>query len=230
MTRTLTLSEMLKLFINSWVIILLSTIIAGGLSWGYSFYLIDPVYTSKGRLYVNVGQEVSVNKSQVTKSELDSSARLVDTCKVILKGSSFLNYISEETKLNYTPSQLDGMVSLNSISSTEVLEIRCENNNPEHARIITQCILDGAQDEIIRVVKKGSAEIIDNAVLPTTPSSPNMVMNTFIGMVIGFILSVAALFLLAVFDIRIKGEEDLQSHYSVPVLGTVPNLGGADEK
>ena len=96
--------------------------------------------------------------------------------------------------------------------------------SPEKAQAILQLILDSAQREINRIISGCQVNVVDNASLPTTTSSPNVKQNTFIGIFVGVVLGIAVIFIRELLDTRIKDEDDLKNRYNIPVLGVIPNL------
>jgi capsular polysaccharide biosynthesis protein len=90
--------------------------------------------------------------------------------------------------------------------------------------MIVNTIIDVAPEQIVRVVKAGGVEIIDSAKLPLDPSSPNIKMNTLIGVFHRFFLSFVIIILIVKFDTKVRDEEDLTKSFTIPVLGSIPTL------
>ena len=65
-------------------------------------------------------------------------------------------------------------------------------------------------------------EIIDKARVPKTPVSPNHILNTLIGMLIGALLGLGLAFVFDFFDPTLKSVEDVERYLHLPVLGSVP--------
>jgi capsular polysaccharide biosynthesis protein len=71
--------------------------------------------------------------------------------------------------------------------------------------------------------------VIDTAVVPTKPSSPNVAMYTALGGLLGLILSCGIIILIDYLDNTVKGGEDLSQRYGLPVLGEVPSFQNKDK-
>ena len=69
--------------------------------------------------------------------------------------------------------------------------------------------------------------ILDPPSLPTTPSFPNKLYFTLGGFGLGLALSVALMYLIAMFDKAIYSERDVEACLKIPVLTTVPTLDRA---
>ena len=67
-----------------------------------------------------------------------------------------------------------------------------------------------------------SAEVAQEATVPTSPSSPKTKTNTLLGAILGLLLGLGIAFLLERIDRRIRSPEDLETIYQAPMLGVVP--------
>ena len=68
----------------------------------------------------------------------------------------------------------------------------------------------------------GNARIAQEAPVPTTPSSPHPSKSMVIGGLLGLLIGLGLAFVLERLDRRIKGPEDLEAIYRLPLLGAVP--------
>ncbi len=73
-------------------------------------------------------------------------------------------------------------------------------------------------------VGESQAAIVDSAVVPRSPWSPNPLLNIGIGIVAGLILGFATAFAIEFIDDTIKSPEDILTKLKVPVLGLVPKI------
>jgi polysaccharide biosynthesis transport protein len=68
----------------------------------------------------------------------------------------------------------------------------------------------------------GDVQIAQEAVPPSSPSSPKTSRNTALGIALGLLIGLGLAFVLERLDRRIKGPEDLEEIYRLPLLGLVP--------
>ena len=66
--------------------------------------------------------------------------------------------------------------------------------------------------------------VLDPPSLPMEPSFPNRLKFTGAGLTLGLVLSVALMFVIAIFDKSMYSERDVEACLKVPVLTTVPTL------
>lgn len=204
------------------IVILISMLFCGALFYLFSFFLIAPKYTATASMYVFSNTNRSENA--ITSSELTASQELVNTYIVVLKSDTVLNQVIEKLDLSMTPEEVRTMVNAGSIGGTEAFNISVTSNDPVLSQRIVNTIVQIAPVEIIRVVKAGGAEVIDYAKVPDKPVSPNILLNTVIGVLVGFVLSFGVSLALVIFNTKFHSEEDLAQIFSIPVLGSVPTL------
>ena len=218
----LDLKRLLEILWRKMWLIILCFLIGGAAAGSITKFLITPIYSSSATMYVNNTNNRGTNP--ISTSDITASQQLVDTYIVIMKSDAVLQAVAEKSGLGYTANQIRSMISANSENGTEVFRLVVENANPEHAQIIANTIAEIAPQEIIRVVKAGSVEVIDYAKLPTAPSSPNLPMNIVIGCLLGLIIAVGIALVHELFDTTIKSEKDLTDAFQIPIIGKIPVL------
>lgn len=75
---------------------------------------------------------------------------------------------------------------------------------------------------LLRQLHYGTVSVAQEAVAPTSPSSPKTKRNTLIGALLGLLVGLALALVLERLDRRLKGPDDLGAIYDLPVLGVVP--------
>ena len=227
-TNEISLQEIFMILWSKVLVIVLCTIIGGVAAFGISAFVIDPTYTSRISMYVN--NNANADSTVANINDINASQKLVSTYIEILKSDNVLQKVAEVTELSYTPSEMRKMMSASSVNGTEIFEVKVTTKDPEEAALIANTIAELAPEEIIRVVKAGSVELIDQAVPAKVPSSPNIILNTIIGLMLGGVLSVLGVLVAAMLDNRVKDEDDLKKHYDIPVLGAIPDLESAQHR
>jgi len=216
------LVKILEIILKLWWFVLIFAVIAGLIAFSISSFLMTPKYTSHAKVYVDGSQRSA--GSGINYNELTTNARLVSTYIEVLCSDTYLNSIAAQSEYKITGSQIKNNITMNSANQTEILEIKYADISPERARDILQLVLNNAQGEITRIISGCQVNIVDNATLPKTTSSPNIKQNTFIGIFVGVVLGIAIIFIKELLDTRLKDEDDLKSRYNLPVLGIIPNL------
>lgn len=227
-TNEISLQEIFMILWSKVLVIVLCTIVGGVAAFGVSAFVIDPTYTSRISMYVN--NNANADSTVANINDINASQKLVSTYIEILKSDNVLQKVAQETGLSYTPAEMRKMMSASSVNGTEIFEVKVTTKDPDEAALIANTIAELAPEEIIRVVKAGSVELIDQAIPAKSPSSPNVILNTIIGLMLGGVLSVLGVLVAAMLDNRVKDEDDLKKHYDIPVLGAIPDLEAAQHR
>lgn len=189
-------------------------------------FFVDPEYQATTMIYVNNNSfslgEVSL--SSITSSDISASRGLVKSYIVILKSRETLNDVIDYAGVNRTYTEVKGMISAASVDSTEIFEVVVTSTDPVEAEKIADAIAHVLPKRISSIIEGTSANIVDYAVLPAAPSSPNYTKNTMLGFVIGLALSIVLILIRELMDITIHSEEDIARVCTHPVLAEVPDM------
>ena len=215
------LKSLLEVLVSRIRLICLIVFLFGVSAFLLSKLVITPQYTTGVTMYVNNNKDgVSGN---LNINDITASEKLVTAYANIIRSNAVLNVVAEETELGYTSDQLRAMIST-PVDETQILTIVVKNQFPEHAQIIANAVADIAPGKITEVVEGSSMKVIDYATCPLAPSSPNVLMNTFIGLFLGVIVSIGIILIMEMLDTRIKSEKEIESLIGIPVIGVIPEI------
>lgn len=222
MNSEITLKDLFELFVRriKWIAII--TAVAVIMSIFITLVLITPKYTATTSLLVS--SFVSKNNLDITYNELVASQNLVPTYIEVLKSNSVLSQVSKELDEKYSVNALSSMINAAGVGETQVIKVSVETTDPQVSMDIANAVATAAPAVIVEKAKVGAVEVIDYAVLPTSQSSPNLMVNIVIGFMLGLILSYLGFFIYETFDTIIREEEDITKAFDIPLLGTVPPL------
>lgn len=206
-------------------IIAVSSVLCAMIVLLFTTLFIAPKYSSSAKFYVN-NSAVSIGEASlnISSGDLSASKTLVDTYIVILQSRTCLNDVIDYAELDYTPSQLNSMISAQAVGNTAVFEVVVTGKNAEETEVIANAIAHILPNKITNIVEGTSAKIVDYAITPTVPTSPNKTLNTMLGFVFGAVLSVGVIVLVEIFDNTIRTEEDITESCDHPILAAVPDM------
>ena len=190
-----------------------------------TFFLITPQYESSAMFYVN-NNSLSVGDASFSLSTGDISAAksLVDSYIVILQTRTTLNDVIDYAGVDRTYSDLKDMITAHSVNDTEIFKVTVTSPDPYEAEQIANSIAYILPKRISGIIEGTSAQIVDTAVVAVRPSSPSYTVNTLVGFLLGFALSVAVIVLRELFDVSVRDEEDISQVCKHPVLAAVPDM------
>ena len=222
---TIDLLEVLDIVRRRILIIVLTTVIAAGLGFSVSKFLLVPQYEASALMIVNTRQDTTAN---VTSDQINSAAKLVSTYSIIIKSDTVLQQVINNLGLSLTYNELKERVTVSAIDDTQVMQITVRSNNPEWARQVCEQITAVSPDVILESVEAGSVKLISQASATPDPVSPSIPRNTAIAGLLGLVLSMGVVILREMLDNKIKSEEDVRKYLEMPVIGVIPDyeMGG----
>lgn len=226
MNEQIEISEIIDMMIRRWWIWAISAVIFSLVTFVYTEIFVDPLYKTDGSLYVNAQRTQQID---ISTGDLSSSQELAKTYEEILRRRTFLAQISEDLDGRYSASELSGMISYSPINETQIMSVSVIGKVPQDVYDICHSVLIHAPDELIRVINAGSVKILDDGQIPAVPFSPNVKRDALIAFLAGMLVGAGIIFVLELFDTRIKTRDDIINKYSEPLLGEIPEMIPVEE-
>lgn len=224
-TREIDLSRMLNAILARAWMVAATAVVSAILVCLFTILFITPQYKASARFYVN-NNSVSLGSTSlsITANDLNTSRGLVESYLVILDSRETLNAVIDYSGVNRSYSAVRQMISASSVNETEIFEVVVTSPHPEEAETLANAIAYILPKRIDSIIEGTSAKIVDAAVLPVNPSSPNVTTNTIVGFLLGLVLSVGLIVLKEIFDVTIRGAEDVALISKLPILASVPDM------
>ena len=210
--------ELLTVLVNKWWIILLSTMAAAAVFFFGTKLFVVPEYESVTKIFV-LSQE---NGNYLTSTDLQLSSYLTKDYAELIKSRTVAEEVIEELQLDMSPESLMGMVYVQIKSDTRVVAIVVRNSDPKLAQELANAIRVVSARQIVDVMGVEAVNVVDEANLPVSPSSPNLTKNVFMGCAWGFLIAVALILLLHLMDDTIKTVDDVEKYLDLTVLASIP--------
>lgn len=201
--------------------ILITTVILGLVGLVGSSLFLSPIYEASTKMIVNTRNEGS---QSVTNDQINSAKNLVNTYAIIITSRDVLNQVIADLNLTENYNQLKDCIRVNAVNSTQVMEVVVQHKNRDTAQAIADKILKIAPQAIVNIVEVGSVKPVEQAYAGPNPVSPNILKNTILMAVVGFILSCAVIIVIFLVDNTYKSELDIQNDLGLPVLGVIPTI------
>ena len=185
-----------------------------------TYFFIQPTYTSTTRIYV-VNQ--ATDNKKLSAQDLQAGTYLVNDYKEIITSNDVLSEVIKDEKLNLSEAELSKMVSVNIPTDTRLISISVKAKTGQDAQVLANKVREVASKKIKTVTKVEDVTTLEEAKLPSSPSSPNIKRNVLFGAILGGFVAIVAVLVREVLDDRIRRPEDVEDVLEMTLLGIVPD-------
>ena len=219
------LQRLLNAVLNKTWLVAIVAVVCAVITFLGTFFFVTPMYKSSAMFYVN-NSAFSLGDAamSITTGDISASRGLVKNYIIILNTRETLNDVIDYAGVDLSYKEIKSMISAEAVDSTEIFEVVVTSPDPKEAEVIADAIAYIMPKRISSIIEGTSAKVVDSAVLPSRPSSPNYTKNTLIGFMLGLMMTVAVIVLRDLFDITVRSEEDLERSCPHPVLAAVPDM------
>lgn len=186
----------------------------------YSFNMKTPMY--KANTTIVLTAEKSNDTNAITQNDINLNQGLVSTYSEIIKSKRVLKQVIKELKLDMTVDELTSMVSVRSISNTEIISVVITNKDAKVASEIANKIASIFSKEIVKLYNIENVNVVDKAETPKEPYNMNLIKDVIIYVLIGMVIGYGIVIVRFYFDTAIKSVEEVESKLNLPMLGSVP--------
>ncbi|KOF08650.1 capsular biosynthesis protein [Planococcus glaciei] len=220
MDENLTLHDLIKIFKERLLLILLITFLAILVAAGISFYLLTPVYETSTQILVNQNRDTS---SSIDNLNIETDLQLINTYSVIIKSPVILDKVIERMNLPLSAKELNNKIAVDSSEDSQVFNLTVKYEDPQTAVGIANTTAQVFQTEIQTLMDVNNVSILTPAVLDSEegPVFPNSILNMLMAAVVGLVLGSGIALLLSYLDNTLKNEEDVKKLLDIPVVGTI---------
>lgn len=179
---------------------------------------IKPVYVSSAQTYILNRQK---QDSAITSSDLSSALQLTNDAQVVITSRDTLGQVIDALDLDMTVEQLKSMVSVSSESDTRILNISARSTDAYLARDIVDAVVEIGSKSVVEKMGVEQMNVLDNANIPSEPSSPSLKKNVLMAAVCGLILCCGVILVLYLSNDKICTVEDVERYLELTNLGVI---------
>jgi capsular polysaccharide biosynthesis protein len=212
------LGEIVGLLLSRAWFIILCAILAAAVGFSISKFVVTELYQSTTSIYILNKQD----NSTLTYSDVQLGSQLTKDYANLITSRSVIEKVIDDCGLDTTYAGLNSKVEVETLSDTRIIEITVTDEDPEMAQFIANEIRKEAATHITNVMDIQAVNVVDEANLPTSPSSPNIPKWTMIGFLIGAFISVAVVVVKFMLDDTIKTSDDVERYLGLSTLGMIP--------
>ena len=217
------LEEILYLLWGNIVKILICMVVGAVIAFGYTFFLVTPMYTATARMYILASSSNSV----VNLSDLQISNNLRADYQELLTSRPLIEDVIKDLSLTYNYNGLVKMIKITNPSDTRILNVTVTTPSGQMSADIANDLVKQARLYLPRIMKTDEPSIFEDAIVPTGKSSPSYSRNTIIGALLGGLACCAFLIIRHISNDTMVTPDDVYKALGIEPLATIPegNLG-----
>ena len=252
----LDLKEILKMFFEKKILIILVMIICTILGGVYSFYINTPKYKASTTLVLTKTEsnvDGLTTTESITQTDLTLNQKLVSTYSKIIKSRTVLSTVvanlegltvteemNEEEKANIEEQlkerdselrnkeeKLKKNITVTAVEDSSVIEVSVVDENAEYAAQVANEIAEVFTEKVTEMYKINNVYTLDVAEVPDAPYNINHKKYIAIAAVAGFVVACGYVFVVNMFDNTTKNKEDIEKVVGAPVLVSLGKKGSS---
>lgn len=217
----MTLLELFKLLQKHLAMVIVLPVVLALATAGVSWGLMQNQYTATVSVYVLSSS--SSEQNTIQNSDLSASQLIANDIAELANS----DIVAERTAEELGMTSLAGYdISVNSSTTTRVIEISVESGEPQAAATVANKIAEVLSSVAQEVMGVESVNIVDEAKTPEAPSGPNRPMYTAVAFLAGLFLAVAIVVVMDMVNTRVRTPEEAEELLGVPVIGRIPKIKG----
>lgn len=199
-----------------WIVVL-GFVVGAVLAFFVTKFLMTPQYKATSVIYI-----FSKTTSITSLADLQVGSQLTADFQIIATTRDVVEDVIETLNLDSSYEQLVSQISVTNPTSSHMLQVTVTDPNAERAAKICNALSDKLRDQIADIINTDKPSMVQRAVVPTHPSSPNLKKNVGIGALLGVVLAAAFIVLRYMLDDTIKTREDVEKYLGVDILAAFP--------
>lgn len=222
------LVEIFYLFWGHVIQIILCAILGGLLAFGYTRFLVTPLYQAEAKLYM-----VSASAgSMISISDLQLGSQLTSDYQQLMVSRPLLEDVIDSLDLNMGYGELKGMISVSNPTDTRILRVTVTSSDPKLSCDIANELVDQAVVYLPRVMECDEPNVVERAVVPGGASSPNYARNVFLGVVAGLVICCVVILIRFLSNDTFVTGDDLARRFGIQPLASIPeaDLGSFNKR
>lgn len=218
----LDLKELLMLFWNKKVKILLIVAIFMLIGIIYTIGFVTPVYTSSTTLLLATSGNSADKTNTITTTDITLNSKLVSTYSTLIKSKTVLRQVISNLGINISEDELEKNITVSQEKDTEIIRISVTNADATTASKVANEVAKVFSQRVSEIYKINNVQVVDQAEVDTIPSNINHAKDVIIFACVGIVVSVMYVLIANMLDTTIKTAEEVEKEFKVPVLASIP--------
>lgn len=215
------INKIFKFFIKNVIWIIVLAIVFGCASFVLTKKFVPEKYISQLKLYVSanyISEDIASASTEYTYTK-----SVVETYNAILMTNDYFDIVCENVD-GITRADVINSVAISVIKDTNLLRLTVTTQEPEMSLAIAEAIEQTSGQYINDIEENAIIKVVETPEKPTAPSSPNVLMYTLLGAVVGIFAGITIGLIRQFADTKIRSEIQLKERYDLPILSSIPQF------
>lgn len=199
------------------VVIIISALIGTLIAGVFSFFIINPTYSSTSKVYI-----LTKSTSITSLADIQLGSSLTSDYMELIKSRPVVERVIKNLDLDKSYEEVVSALSVETPTDTRILKITIKDHDPRLAMVMADEFAAVSRKQISEIMKTDEPTVVEKAHLAESPISPNKKMNLLIGFLLGTFISVLIVIILHLMDDTIKTQDDVEKYLGLNTLASIP--------
>lgn len=205
---------------KAWIIVL-SALAGAVLLFGHAKWFVAPQYVAQSMIYV-LGSSTSIT----SMADIQIGSILTVDFETIARSRPVVEELIEELDLHTDYQSMVSMLSIEKLSDTRILRFTVRYSDPEAAKDLANEWATITATRIENIMKTDRPSVLEWAVAPSRPVSPDLKGSAVKGAFMGGVLAAAIIAFRFLMNDRIHREDEIERYLGLSVLAVLPMENG----
>ena len=211
------LGEIFHLLLNKLWVLALCFVLGAVIAFGGTKLLITPKYSASSMIYI-----LTKTTSVTSLADIQMGSQLTADFEILATSRPVIEEVIEKQKLKYSYDELVSMIQTDNQTDTRILRFTVTDANAKEAKAIANELADVTAERVAYVMSSDKPKIVEEAVVPKKPSSPNTMKNTVIGALAFAFAAAAVIVIKYLMNDTVQNEEDIKKYLGLHMLAAIP--------
>ena len=213
------LMEIWRVFKKHIASVFVCMIVLGVAAFGVSSILLTPKYESNATIFLTP----KVVENVVDYTSMNSNQKLVNNVVNLMTQDNLMNEVAKKVNFD-NGNQVKNSLTVSNIPDTELITVSAVTENPQLSKKVVGTTVSTFIESMEKNLNVSNIEIVDSPILNEKPVSPNIMKNTVLGVLLGFVLACARIVIIVLTDKTIKTKSEAERFFGYPVYVELPKL------
>ncbi len=197
-------------------LILAVAVVTACLTAGYTFFKIEPTYSSTATMLV-----LTKETTLTSLTDLQIGSQLTKDYSVLITSRPVLEKVIENLDLKMSYNALKRNVSINNPEDTRLLFITVTMNDAKQAKAVVNELSAVSSEFIGDKMEVSPPKVVEEGEIGSK-TGPSITKNAVMGFVVGAFLVCAVIVVLELLNDTIQKEDDIERYLDIPTLAIIP--------